>query len=441
MQPAPFVAERLRDRVHERRDVVLRALLELPHTFRCRNPRPLANLARRLRRHDPELGPRVERGELHLEPAFELALLRPDPGHRRTGVAVDHAVSLALRQAGQPVASLRNGRADQARVDALAVLDPAVLLVEASRPRVFGRDPEHGLVPPLREPSDGRLHQREPRARPLKVRGDVDREQLARARRIPASADAGEADDALLALGDEDVEPVGRGEPAPHALAFLHVERVEHVRAHNVEVGRAPRLHLHVGDRPRVVVGGTADLKAHASRIRAARAAAFCPLSTPTVATGTPGGSCEIASSASRPSSTLRLDRSGTPITGKSVCAATTPGRAAERPAPQMSTLRPRSRAVRAYSATESGVRWAERTSNSQPIPRSLSSSVAGCMRSRSESATTTVTAASSAPLNEADPRSPAAAPASAPRKSPSSRGRIAWVSGSPNRQLNSSTR
>src|SRR6266511_2912296 len=336
MQPAPFIAERLRDRVHERRDVVLRALLELPHTFRCRNPRPLANLARRLRRHDPELGPRVERGELHLEPAFELALLRPDPGHRRTGVAVDHAVSLALRQAGQPVASLRNGRADQARVDALAVLDPAVLLVEASRPRVFGRDPEHGLVPPLREPSDGRLHQREPRARPLKVRGDV--------------------------------------------------ERVEHVRAHNVEVGRAPRLHLHIGDRPRVVVGGTADLKAHASRIRAARAAAFCPLSTPTVATGTPGGSCEIASSASRPSSTLRLDRSGTPITGKSVCAATTPGSAAESPAPQINTRSPRPRAVRAYSATESGSRCADRTSNSNAMPRRSSSSSAGWMRSRSDS-------------------------------------------------------
>ena len=30
-------------------------------------------------RHDAQLGPRVERGQLHLEPARELALLRPDP--------------------------------------------------------------------------------------------------------------------------------------------------------------------------------------------------------------------------------------------------------------------------------------------------------------------------------------------------------------------------
>ncbi len=45
-------------------------------------------------------------------------------------------------------------------------------------------------------------------------------------------------------------------------------------------------------------------------------------------------------------------ERSGTPITGRSVCAATTPGSAAASPAPQMSTRMPRSRAVRAYSAT-----------------------------------------------------------------------------------------
>src|SRR4029079_17673250 len=39
-----------------------------------------------------------------------------------------------------------------------------------------------------------------------------------------------------------------------------------------------------------------------------------------------------------------------------------------------------------AYSATASGLRWAERTSNSCSMPRSDSSSIAACIRSRSDS-------------------------------------------------------
>src|SRR5204862_6143911 len=66
----------------------------------------------------------------------------------------------------------------------------------------------------------------------------------------------------------------------------------------------------------------------YAPRMRAASTAAFFALSTPTVATGTPGGIWTIESSASSPSRTLFDDRSGTPITGRSVCAAATPGRA-----------------------------------------------------------------------------------------------------------------
>ena len=66
--------------------------------------------------------------------------------------------------------------------------------------------------------------------------------------------------------------------------------------------------------------------------MRSASAAAFCALSTPTAATGTPGGICAIASSASSPSSTLRLERSGTPITGRSVCAATDAGQRGREP-------------------------------------------------------------------------------------------------------------
>src|SRR5438270_8226 len=122
------------------------------------------------------------------------------------------------------------------------------------------------------------------------------------------------------------------------------------------------------------------------ARMRAASTAAFLALSTPTVATGTPGGIWTIESSASIPSSTDIDDRSGTPITGSSVCAATTPGSAAASPAPQISTLIPRPAAVFEYSATESGVRCADRTSNSQAIPRASSSSIAACMRARSDS-------------------------------------------------------
>src|SRR5262249_59409637 len=84
--------------------------------------------------------------------------------------------------------------------------------------------------------------------------------------------------------------------------------------------------------------------------MRTARAAALRALSTPTVATGTPGGICAIARSASRPSSTLRLDLSGTPITGRSVCAATAPGRASASPAPQIRRRSPPSPAVGPYS-------------------------------------------------------------------------------------------
>src|ERR671935_394294 len=125
--------------------------------------------------------------------------------------------------------------------------------------------------------------------------------------------------------------------------------------------------------------------------MRAASTAAFFAPSTPTVATGTPGGSWAIDSSASSPSSTLFSDRRGTPITGRSVCAATTPGSAAASPAPAITTRIPRSRAPRAYSATASGSRWADRTSSSCEIPRAASSSSAGCMRARSDSEPTRI--------------------------------------------------
>ena len=51
--------------------------------------------------------------------------------------------------------------------------------------------------------------------------------------------------------------------------------------------------------------------------------------------------------------------RIGTPITGRSLWAAATPGSAADMPAPAMITFSPRMRALVQYSRTISGSRWA----------------------------------------------------------------------------------
>jgi hypothetical protein len=88
---------------------------------------------------------------------------------------------------------------------------------------------------------------------------------------------------------------------------------------------------------------------------------------TATVATGTPEGIWTVARRASKP---LRVpEATGIPMTGRLVRAATAPARWAAMPAAQIITLRPRWRAVPAYSETPSGLRWAERTSSSYSIP------------------------------------------------------------------------
>src|SRR5919109_4085222 len=125
--------------------------------------------------------------------------------------------------------------------------------------------------------------------------------------------------------------------------------------------------------------------------MRAARIAALRAPSIETQATGTPGGICTIESSASSPSATLLLDRNGTPITGSSEYDATTPGKAAAIPAPQMITRTPRSAAVEAYSATPLGSRCADRTWSSCEMPRSSSSCNAGSIDTRSDSEPTRI--------------------------------------------------
>src|SRR4051812_13907521 len=79
-----------------------------------------------------------------------------------------------------------------------------------------------------------------------------------------------------------------------------------------------------------------ADPRAHALRMRMARCAAFFALSMPTQPTGTPGGTCTVAYSASTPLSGPTAN--GTPITGRSVIEAAKPGSAADSPAPAITT-------------------------------------------------------------------------------------------------------
>ena len=91
MEPAAVRAELARDRVDERREVVVGLLLDLRDAGgRGRSARSARIASCGLGRHDADLGPAVERGELDFQPALELALVRPDPGHGRAGVAGDH---------------------------------------------------------------------------------------------------------------------------------------------------------------------------------------------------------------------------------------------------------------------------------------------------------------------------------------------------------------
>ena len=81
---------------------------------------------------------------------------------------------------------------------------------------------------------------------------------------------------------------------------------------------------------------------------------AFIAASTPTVATGIPGGICTIASNASMP---INVAEIGTPITGTVVDAAITPGKCAAMPAAAIITSMPRPAAPFANSSTSTGVR------------------------------------------------------------------------------------
>src|SRR5688572_29366640 len=112
-------------------------------------------------------------------------------------------------------------------------------------------------------------------------------------------------------------------------------------RVHDGELDLEPVVELALLGPNRAHLGARVPLD-HTSMIRAARIAALRAPFTATHATGTPGGICAIASSASSPPPTEAELVSGTPMTGSVVCAATTPGSAAASPAPAMITLSPR---------------------------------------------------------------------------------------------------
>ena len=91
VEPAPLVAELLGDRVDERGDVVVRPRLDLGHALRRRRDRPRADRLDRLARHDADLGPALERGELDVEPA---AAASPRPTRSPTWPGGSSAKSL-----------------------------------------------------------------------------------------------------------------------------------------------------------------------------------------------------------------------------------------------------------------------------------------------------------------------------------------------------------
>jgi len=112
--------------------------------------------------------------------------------------------------------------------------------------------------------------------------------------------------------------------------------------------------------------------------IWAARMAALSPLSSPTAATGTPGGIWTMDRMLSR----LTLPETGTPMTGRSVSAATAPGSAADRPAMAMKTSASDASTV---ARSLSGVRCAEATVRVCGTPSSLSTAAAFSATGRSD--------------------------------------------------------
>ena len=87
VEPAPLLAERLGDRVDERRDVVVRLALELRDPRRRRRLRVGPDAIDRVRGDHADRSPPRERRQLDVQHPREPRLVRPDPSHGGPGVA------------------------------------------------------------------------------------------------------------------------------------------------------------------------------------------------------------------------------------------------------------------------------------------------------------------------------------------------------------------
>jgi hypothetical protein len=90
VEPAPLRTEPGRDRVDESGHIVVRRALELGDALRGRDSRALADRPGGRGGERADLRPRVDDGELHVEPALEPCRVGPDPRHLGSGVARDH---------------------------------------------------------------------------------------------------------------------------------------------------------------------------------------------------------------------------------------------------------------------------------------------------------------------------------------------------------------
>ena len=108
VEPAAIVPESLGDGIDERGEVVVGPLLDLGYALGSRWSRSPPDALDRVGGNCPDLAPALERGQLDLEPAGELALVRPDVLHGRTGVARDHQFDSRApggRPGGKPTAT------------------------------------------------------------------------------------------------------------------------------------------------------------------------------------------------------------------------------------------------------------------------------------------------------------------------------------------------
>ena len=189
MHPASLRSELLRDRVHERGEVVIGRLLDLGDARGGRGSGARADRGHVVGRHRADLGPAVECGELHFEPARELALLRPDPGHLRAAVAGDHYEESRAGSGGHPQMAARDRHVDLAAALERGEVDPLHRGVRAlaGRPEEHRRDPgrrDERRVGPERHADElGRLADDRPHSRARgRSRFRADLERLARRR-------------------------------------------------------------------------------------------------------------------------------------------------------------------------------------------------------------------------------------------------------------------